>query len=145
MVFQSPSGVLGVCRGTLRLALKARDAMFQSPSGVLGVCRILYGWLDHGNLQGFQSPSGVLGVCRGVVLSLGSQIAKVSVPFRGFRGLQVGANAPDWPRARNGSVPFRGFRGLQGWSVAHRLGSPAVRFQSPSGVLGVCRRFAVHG
>ena len=38
--FQSPSGVLGVCRGN-RTPLDAAGVFewFQSPSGVLGVCR----------------------------------------------------------------------------------------------------------
>ena len=64
-VFQSPSGVLGVCRvNAIKSVSDAYDA-FQSPSGVLGVCRrrrlqtlafLVHGW--------FQSPSGVLGVCR---------------------------------------------------------------------------------
>jgi len=39
-VFQSPSGVLGVCRtSTGGLGTTAPDGRFQSPSGVLGVCR----------------------------------------------------------------------------------------------------------
>ena len=37
---------------------------FQSPSGVLGVCRALVGALTPMLTTGFQSPSGVLGVCR---------------------------------------------------------------------------------
>ena len=64
----------------------------------------------------FQSPSGVLGVCR------------IITAERGHHGL---------PRLV--SVPFRGFRGLQA-----ALGRPVQEaqpseFQSPSGVLGVCR------
>ena len=44
----------------------------------------------------------------------GARGAVVSVPFRGFRGLQD----PNWGKpameaAREVSVPFRGFRGLQ--------------------------------
>ena len=59
----------------------------------------------------------------------------VSVPFRGFRGLQErlqnhGLKTGD----TKVSVPFRGFRGLQGSG-----GRSGGRFQSPSGVLGVCR------
>ena len=42
----------------------ACQELFQSPSGVLGVCRAL----ELGDIwfkaTGFQSPSGVLGVCR---------------------------------------------------------------------------------
>jgi len=38
--FQSPSGVLGVCRASAgNSALAPSSRMFQSPSGVLGVCR----------------------------------------------------------------------------------------------------------
>ena len=38
--FQSPSGVLGVCRAFSTAILTAFDKeVFQSPSGVLGVCR----------------------------------------------------------------------------------------------------------
>ena len=37
---------------------------FQSPSGVLGVCRSGVDWLMSDYFAGFQSPSGVLGVCR---------------------------------------------------------------------------------
>ena len=63
---------------------------FQSPSGVLGVCR------SFGKTKGipvsdvqFQSPSGVLGVCREVCnASVTVPPLDVSVPFRGFRGLQ---------------------------------------------------------
>ena len=36
------------------------------------------------------------------------------------------------------SVPFRGFRGLQVSEVV-AAPTPATLFQSPSGVLGVCR------
>ena len=63
--FQSPSGVLGVCRIRQldRLVLKARDK-FQSPSGVLGVCRVKVNPDKKSAWVQFQSPSGVLGVCR---------------------------------------------------------------------------------
>ena len=66
--------------------------------------------------------------------------AGVSVPFRGFRGLQ-GLHRGGFPgiQAHPVSVPFRGFRGLQassGYGLKYRM----PMFQSPSGVLGVCRR-----
>ena len=68
-----------------------------------------------------------------------SSAEQVSVPLRGFRGLQ-GRTATiamkDW--LEDVSVPLRGFRGLQ----AHpTLPYPALMggFQSPCGVLGVCR------
>ena len=87
----------------------------------------------------FQSPCGVLGVCRCGLPSGNSWIgSRVSVPLRGFRGLQE-----DWwylrqPVDRSVSVPLRGFRGLQG--NMRLLGSlPCAWFQSPCGVLGVCR------
>ena len=41
----------------------------------------------HFDLE-FQSPSGVLGVCRTLVEALSEIDGEVSVPFRGFRGLQ---------------------------------------------------------
>ena len=65
-------------------------------------------------MKKFQSPSGVLGVCRQGAADAAAKVERlrVSVPFRGFRGLQ--GRRPR--RTRNGrpvSVPFRGFRGLQ--------------------------------
>ena len=67
----------------------------------------------------FQSPSGVLGVCRAMETWGGSD----------------SINAV--------SVPFRGFRGLQGATVTSRSWRSARPFQSPSGVLGVCREIFV--
>ena len=67
---------------------------------------------DQG-LARFQSPSGVLGVCRPILLEWYTIAVLVSVPFRGFRGLQV--------------------------AVAELEYSDREMFQSPSGVLGVCR------
>ena len=61
-LFQSPCGVLGVCRGN-----------GPSPPAADGV---------------FQSPCGVLGVCRHNIEQKWAEIAGVSVPLRGFRGLQ---------------------------------------------------------
>ena len=40
MLFQSPSGVLGVCRTACPEAIRASLIAFQTPSGVLGVCRV---------------------------------------------------------------------------------------------------------
>ena len=37
------------------------------------------------------------------------------------------------------SVPFRGFRGLQDSKASETLSESGRKFQSPSGVLGVCR------
>ena len=91
-LFQSPSGVLGVCRLRPRSRLRSRSRLFQSPSGVLGVCRAYRG-RDVMQIfkTAFQSPSGVLGVCRLVGLRLVLWAGHVvSVPFRGFRGLQGG-------------------------------------------------------
>ena len=115
--FQSPSGVLGVCRradtsvtvaqrpptrfsplpgfsGSAgpRPRLRSRPRSFrrfQSPSGVLGVCRRVSRMVAPSASKRFQSPSGVLGVCR-LRLRSGVQghLRGVSVPFRGFRGLQ---------------------------------------------------------
>ena len=88
--------------------------MFQSPSGVLGVCRH-EGKLVQTDASMFQSPSGVLGVCR-----------HDFVTYPAVKGL------------RKVSVPFRGFRGLQDY-VWRDIQANQVGFQSPSGVLGVCR------
>ena len=64
--------------------------------------------------------------------------AAVSVPFRGFRGLQ-GRGFNQLDAAFHVSVPFRGFRGLQGLPKGRAANTVVVTFQSPSGVLGVCR------
>jgi len=64
------------------------QASFQSPCGVLGVCRaqgIPATVLTAGK---FQSPCGVLGVCRLLALCYVVSEDGVSVPLRGFRGLQ---------------------------------------------------------
>ena len=42
-----------------------------------------------GIVTGFQSPCGVLGVCRFTSSSALSTVSVVSVPLRGFRGLQA--------------------------------------------------------
>jgi len=64
-VFQSPCGVLGVCRAFANSCLPQSLMRFQSPCGVLGVCRQINGLLAGSNkTELFQSPSGVLGVCR---------------------------------------------------------------------------------
>ena len=63
---------------------------------------------------------------------------EVSVPFRGFRGLQGLNEGIDADDEYTVSVPFRGFRGLQDLSGIV-TGTVLSLFQSPSGVLGVCR------
>ena len=64
-------------------------------------------------------------------------MVSVSVPFRGFRGLQ-GHPAGRVRGADPGvSVPFRGFRGLQVHG-GYADNTDDSEFQSPSGVLGVC-------
>ena len=70
-------------------------------------------------MRGFQSPSGVLGVCREKTFDTSAAALK---------GV---------------SVPFRGFRGLQASSAVRIIGAGVMAFQSPSGVLGVCRARAV--
>ena len=141
--FQSPSGVLGVCRvGQSGDLHRAMATGFQSPSGVLGVCRSnvqfshvacqstvsvpfrgFRGLQAHNGLtvqqaaQLFQSPSGVLGVCRIFAARMAKADAKVSVPFRGFRGLQDGSGQAQGQEGLVVSVPFRGFRGLQSADV----------------------------
>ena len=85
--------------------------MFQSPSGVLGVCRELKA-NGHEQLipSAFQSPSGVLGVCR---LETGRLLSPwrsfVSVPFRGFRGLQAEEHPTTLPSKCNRFSPLPGF------------------------------------
>ena len=121
----------------LRMHLKS--LMFQSPSGVLGVCRTSEEYVAWRHRK-FQSPSGVLGVCRASVsVSMLMYGRSVSVPFRGFRGLQVIQHLRVPSLRGRVSVPFRGFRGLQG-GVAMPPAPPQDWFQSPSGVLGPCRR-----
>ena len=89
-VFQSPSGVLGVCRSKQRASSPRMGSGVSVPfrgfRGLQGFLA-LYG---AGTLTEFQSPSGVLGVCRSDMVELRDWIATigVSVPFRGFRGLQ---------------------------------------------------------
>ena len=70
--------------------------MFQSPSGVLGVCRYSIDAVLKAVVYRFQSPSGVLGVCRHekLIELIREQDRLVSVPFRGFRGLQEGRSPP---------------------------------------------------
>jgi len=112
---------------------------FQSPCGVLGVCRLskqrvvesytiphvsvpLRGFrgLQVPHLEGqsrcqvpFQSPCGVLGVCRFDPLCFIARSVHVSVPLRGFRGLQAFLSDVMDNKSRQVSVPLRGFRGLQ--------------------------------
>ena len=162
--FQSPSGVLGVCRLTMQQAEEWAATLFQSPSGVLGVCRVTWQRrMSRGPFPSFQSPSGVLGVCRLDEYVQQAEAMTVSVPFRGFRGLQgtryiavrgtyQGFQSPSGVlgvcRARRRtvrdshgsvSVPFRCFRGLQGHLHEGLRCFFGGVFQSPSGVLGVCR------
>ena len=66
-------------------------------------------------------------------------VTAVSVPFRGFRGLQELIADLKWLLDARVSVPFRGFRGLQVGNDILPLSNDHVSFQSPSGVLGVCR------
>ena len=66
------------------------------------------------SIEWFQSPCGVLGVCR---------------QLRG---------AANVLRAEVVSVPLRGFRGLQE-AEAFAEDKKLMVFQSPCGVLGVCR------
>ena len=64
----------------------------------------------------------------------------VSVPFRGFRGLQDEIEELVYEAlSLQVSVPFRGFRGLQDLLRKAYNAISDHEFQSPSGVLGVCR------
>ena len=71
---------------------------------------------------------------------MGIHAHRVSVPFRGFRGLQGHPGCCHRESAPSGvSVPFRGFRGLQAVTLMNAPRAHLKGFQSPSGVLGVCR------
>ena len=91
VVFQSPSGVLGVCRFDPDICARTPERVVSVPfrgfRGLQAVLAVLQGEFAH---QTFQSPSGVLGVCRTRQRArrCGGYRA-VSVPFRGFRGLQA--------------------------------------------------------
>ena len=86
---------------------------FQSPSGVLGVCRrALRGWVLTGPnvsvpFRGFRGLQGGTADFRTRRVR-----RRVSVPFRGFRGLQ-GSSGGAGGNGGDVSVPFRGVRGLQ--------------------------------
>ena len=56
----------------------------------------------------FQSPSGVLGVCRLIAEAGEVEVETVSVPFRGFRGLQAG-------KTFSSLILTRGFSPLPGF------------------------------
>jgi len=62
-LFQSLSGVLGVCNTSAVVSVAVEDFMFQSLSGVLGVCNAYFSSRPEYQLNMFQSLSGVLGVC----------------------------------------------------------------------------------
>ena len=84
IMFQSPSGVLGVCRFDEDAAYRSTFKGFQSPSGVLGVCRDSAKSPTPKRPRGtFQSPSGVLGVCRHSRAS----VARVSRVFQSPSGV----------------------------------------------------------
>ena len=161
-MFQSPSGVLGVCGAKRRCGLNGRHfgvsvpfrgfrglrvvllragvllplGVFQSPSGVLGVCGHDDMWAYRVVTAVFQSPSGVLGVCgHGDLLQRRNPDGRVSVPFRGFRGLRDIQGCGGGGKQALVSVPFRGFRGLRGASQPpgrrerHRVSVPFRGFR----------------
>ena len=111
-----------------KLPVRAARELFQSPSGVLGVCRSSSSAVTPMFSASFQSPSGVLGVCRHCKTRRdGTRDPRVSVPFRGFRGLQVKSGYAGATTPQGVSVPFRGFRGLQActMSSASTLAQPS--------------------
>ena len=57
----------------------------------------------------FQSPSGVLGVCRPGSRSGRVGALEVSVPFRGFRGLQEASTLEEAMDLIHGFSPLPGF------------------------------------
>ena len=111
-VFQSPSGVLGVCRTQgqngrfIRLCVSVpfrgfrglQAGLRQDPASAVHVSVPFRGF------RGLQEPIDV----KAARIALG-----VSVPFRGFRGLQDSNVKPENFSSVRVSVPFRGFRGLQ--------------------------------
>ena len=112
-MFQSPSGVLGVCRQELRDRHPELTAEVSVPfRGFRGLQDEVWSPILAIALQ-FQSPSGVLGVCRADRAAAAADAVEVSVPFRGFRGLQALPAQRNPFAGREVSVPFRGFRGLQ--------------------------------
>ena len=113
-LFQSPCGVLGVCRALDGCGVGGiAPIQFQSPCGVLGVCRST-SCFSPPSTRMFQSPCGVLGVCRQLTEYGRALLWDVSVPLRGFRGLQGGPHRFQSGDRKRVSVPLRGFRGLQG-------------------------------
>ena len=88
----------------------------------------------------FQSPSGVLGVCR-VPITCGGRHTEggVSVPFRGFRGLQGILEELLKLIVQQRFQSPSGVLGVCRIKEARSLGVRWAVFQSPSGVLGVCR------
>ena len=141
--FQSPSGVLGVCRGVAKTRpTSLMRTGFQSPSGVLGVCRVRRNALRSDRRAGVSVPFRGFRGLQGCSSSPSLQGRRpVSVPFRGFRGLQAQLLPPWVGCGPPVSVPFRGFRGLQDADYGGFNVSKEASFQSPSGVLGVCRAY----
>ena len=143
-MFQSPSGVLGVCRiFTEPVAAAPKVVAVSVPfRGFRGLQDVAKAWrVDAADYDEFQSPSGVLGVCRGQTDRTRRPVpgTGVSVPFRGFRGLQGYRSQVDSHMA----VAFQSPSGVLGVCrnamklIVYRIAEAA--FQSPSGVLGVCR------
>ncbi len=82
--------------------------MFQSLSGVLGVCNAVSRARDR-SITRFQSLSGVLGVCNlAEAVGAKEKISIVSIPFRGFRCLQL-QHSICVPRNICSFNPFQGF------------------------------------
>ena len=155
IVFQSPSGVLGVSREAYlagqpmttevsvpfrgfrglqvppsRLRPTRRPRPFQSPSGVLGVSR---NGCNQGNPPRCHPVSvpfrGFRGLQAIIRLIWQRRTLRVSVPFRGFRGLQATRLGAQRRNRFRVSVPFRGFRGLQG--LAPLFLEPRIECFSP--------------
>ncbi len=95
--------------------------------------------ITAGKILQFQSLSGVLGVCNASKPKDDANSLTVSIPFRGFRCLQLAFQRLCYCFRYRVSIPFRGFRCLQLW-VELRSEHRAVLFQSLSGVLGVCNQ-----
>ena len=91
----------------------------------------------------FQSPSGVLGVCGHYRRKGNHTHDRVSVPFRGFRGLRDTGVSHLRPHSSVVSVPFRGFRGLRAYVASFTYGPSRMEVSVPfRGFRGLRERIA---
>ena len=83
---------------------------FQSPSGVLGVCRVRSIAADENRCRVSVPFRGFRGLQELTLpVALVRTMTRVSVPFRGFRGLQVEERKRIVGEASDGFSPLPGF------------------------------------